>query len=146
MERVCAHCQARQNIEVLGVGHGSGDASYLLGNYDAARARAGSAATRNAQRRARLMVGLVHCPKCGLRDAAVTRGFVLGVIGKSIAVGLGAASMAVVILQSASGMTVVTGAAVAAALCVAIYFWAVGPLDALKQARLCVKFLPDNVT
>jgi hypothetical protein len=78
--RVCAHCQARQEVEVLGVGHGSGDASHLLGNYDAARARAGAAASSDAERKAQLMLGLVHCPKCGARDATVTRNFMIGVV------------------------------------------------------------------
>jgi hypothetical protein len=141
--RVCAHCQARQEVDVLGVGHGSGDASHLLGNYDAARARAGTAAQNDAERKARLMLGLVHCPKCGLRDAAVTRRFVAGVIGKCVGIGLIAAFAGFFILHSASGMAMLLGAVVAAALSVAIYFWAVGPLDALKQASMCVKFLGE---
>jgi hypothetical protein len=139
--RVCAHCQAQQEVEVLGVGHGSGDASHLLGNYGAAQSRAAAAATSDAQGKARLMLGLVHCPKCGQRDAAVTRSFVSGVIGKCAGLGLAAAAVAFFILNSASAMTMIIGAVVAAALTIAVYFWAVGPLDALKQARMCVKFL-----
>jgi hypothetical protein len=41
-------------------------------------------------------------------------------------------------------MTMIIGALVAAALSVAIYFWAVGPLDPLKHARMCVKFLTET--
>jgi hypothetical protein len=141
MPEVGAHCQAQQKVEVLGIGHGSGDASHFLGNYDAAQARAGNAATSDAQRKAQLMLGLVHCPKCGQRDATITRQFKLGVIGKCLGIGLTAALVALFILNSASGITIAIGAVVAAALSVAVYFWAVGPLDPLTQARLCVKFL-----
>ena len=74
--RTCEHCRAQQSVEVLGVGHGSGDASHLLGNYEAAQSRAASAAADDAERQAQLMLGLVHCPKCGLRSATVTRRFV----------------------------------------------------------------------
>jgi hypothetical protein len=139
--RKCAHCQAQQEVEVLGVGHGSGAASHMLGNYDAARARAGDAATLDAHGKARLMLGLVHCPRCGKRDQAVTRSFVTGVIGKCAGIGLIAALMAMFVLNSLSGIAIAIGAVVAAALSVGVYFWAVGPLDALQQARLCVKFL-----
>ena len=145
-KRVCAHCKAVEDVEVLGIGHGSGDASHLLGNYEAAQSRAASAATSDAQTKARLMLGLVHCPRCGQRDAAVTRSFVTGVIGKCIGLALAAAAVAFFILNSASAMTMIIGAVVAAALTVAVYVWAVGPLDALKQARMCVKFLNEAST
>lgn len=139
--RACAHCRAQQAVEVLGVGHGSGDASHLLGNYGAAQARAANAATYDAQLKARLMLGLVHCPRCGKRDAVTTRQFLLGVIGKCVLIGGLAAATAFFILHSASGVTMLIGAMIAAALSIAVYFWAVGPLDPLKQASLCVKFL-----
>jgi len=139
--RACPHCQWQQRVEVLGVGVGTGDASHLLGNYQAAQARSAQAATRDAQRKAQLMIGLVHCPKCGRRNQAVARRFIAGVVSKCALIGLAAALIAAFVFHSASGAAVLIAGSVGAALTVAVYAWAAGPFDPLKQARLCVKFL-----
>lgn len=136
----CKRCGFTSPVEVTGVGSASASASHLLGDYGSAQGAAQQGAAMDARADVDRMLGLVPCPSCNKRDAAGLRRFYV-VEGLKLAGVLAVVSFGVLfIFHSMSAAGVLIAWAIALALAAATYLWAVGPLDQLQRARLCVKF------
>ncbi len=79
----CEHCGSVSRAQVFGVGRGSAEAPYLVGQ-DVARARAQERADAAVADEARFALGVTGCPKCHRRAGRAERDLWLSSIGSAL--------------------------------------------------------------
>ena len=136
----CVSCGFSAPVTVIGVGNASANASNLLGNHEAAKARALNAAEIQAEGDVPRMLGLVRCPSCGQRDPAWVRRFYRQHVSMAIVITVALAFFAVLFFARGGLVPILVSWAIMTAVGLGAYYFAANPSFEWTRAALCVRF------